>query len=153
MQPSLLFTPPSLQQIRMRDTISKSVITSVSVVVGQLALLTFVGIYNKINKKKRALAKLKDAETKWREVYGHGQEQVMNPVAIEMNSVAIDTFFRRENDSIMQTDVETSVNNVNTINTTNTINTASTHHHKPQSRPKVNALERKLKKRLADDSK
>jgi len=128
----------------MRDTTSKSVVTSVSVVVGLLALLTFVRIYNKINKKKRELAKIKDAETKWREVYGHGQEQVMNPVAIEMNSVATDNFFRCENDTIMQTDVETSVINVNT---------AITHHHKPQSRPKVNALERKLKKRLADDSK
>jgi len=126
----------------MHDTTSKNVITSVSVVVGLLALVTFLGIYYKIDKKRKALAKIKDAETKWREVYGHGQEQVMNPMATEMNSVAIETLFPCENDIIMQTgDVESSAS-INNLNTDNTINRSS--HN--QSRPKVNALERKLKK-------
>jgi len=129
--------------------------------------LTFIGIYYKIDKKRRALAKIKDAETKWREVYGHRQEQVMNPIAIEMNSaasnMAIETFFSRGSD-IMETDVETSnnINNINPINTISTIHTTSTPStttsiinnttstQKPQTRPKVNALEKKLKKRLAD---
>ena len=164
----------------MHDNISKNVITSVAVVIGLLVILTLIGIYYKIDKKRRALARIKDAETKWREVYGHRQEQeqVMNPIAIEMNSaasnMAIETFFSRESDINMQTDVEisNSINNINNISNINSIstisnisttstastpstttsitnNTAST--QKPQTRPKVNALERKLKKKLVDD--
>jgi len=165
--PSNTPTVFQMTSIIPHEKISKGTITAVVVVIGLLLLGTIAGLYYKYEKKRKAWVRQKEAEEKWRDVYGR-DDNVVNPINFEISKnfhdTTVDNFFGRSSEIaltniIRSTDIENSNEvasaTIDTASTTNT-NLPSNNDSKFTTqqmkgyRPKVNILEKKLKKRAND---
>ena len=163
-------TPTVFQMTSINEKISKGTIAAVVVVIGLLLLGTITGLYYKYEKKRKAWVRQKEAEEKWRDVYGR-DNNVVNPINFEIKNfhdMTVDNFFGRSSEIaltniIHSTDIENSSEVVSatidtastTINSTTLSSNSASKFTKQQMmsgyQPKVNILEKKLKKRANDE--